>query len=76
MTGAGHAAVQLIPFFAHTILHQHPLYESWAATLPKSLLTYADGFGNVSLAQITYWEKTQDYKTRGIFDYAYLLNAC
>jgi len=77
MTAADRSEMQLMLFFAHTDPHQHPLYEeSWVATLPDSLLNYTDGFGNVSLEQIRRWEETQDYKAKGIFDYAYLLDAC
>lgn len=77
MTAADRGEVHFLLFFAHTDPTSHPLYhEAWVETLPDALLSYADGFNGTSMEEIRQWEAGHNYKTKSLFDYAMLLDAC
>lgn len=67
--------IHLILFIAHTDPHVHPIYgEKWVETLPDMLLSYDVSEDQLQL--IEKWENEKDYMTKGLYDYAYLLEKC
>ena len=68
-------AIHFILFIAHTDQHVHPIYgEKWTETLPDTLLGY--DVNNTELVKIGFWEAEKDYRAKGLYDYAYLLQKC
>lgn len=68
-------SIHFIFFIAHTDPHVHPIsYEKWTETVPDTLLGY--DVNATELARIKQWEHDKDYKTKGLYDYAYLLQQC
>lgn len=68
--------IHLVLFIAHTNPALHPIFSNtWVKTLPDTLLTY-DKLGANETAQITTWEEEGDYRSKGLYDYSYLLQSC
>lgn len=68
-------AIHFILFIAHTDQNVHPIYgEKWVETLPDTLLSY--DVNDTEVSKIKHWEETKDYRTKGLYDYAYLLQKC
>ncbi|MCJ1471576.1 Mitotic spindle checkpoint component mad2 [Lambiella insularis] len=68
-------SVHFMLFIAHTDQHAHPIYgEKWVETLPDTLLTYDADEEHFGVIQK--WEKEKDYISKGLYDYAYLLDNC
>jgi len=68
-------AIHFILFIAHTDQKVHPIYgEKWVETLPDTFLGY--NVNDTELSQIKHWEEAKDYRTKGLYDYAYLLQKC
>ncbi|MCJ1411750.1 hypothetical protein MMC19_005842 [Ptychographa xylographoides] len=75
LSEAERRAIHFIFFIAHTDQLDHPIYgEKWVETLPDTLLSYeANG---TELEMIRTWETEKDYRSKGLYDYSYLLQKC
>ncbi|MCJ1387910.1 hypothetical protein MMC18_000753 [Xylographa bjoerkii] len=72
---ADRRAIHFILFIAHTDQRVHPIYgEKWSETLPDTLLSY--DVNSTELGKIGKWEAEKDYRAKGLYDYAYLLQKC
>ncbi|MCJ1247690.1 hypothetical protein MMC30_004905 [Trapelia coarctata] len=68
-------SIHFILFIAHTDQKVHPIYgEKWVETLPDTFLGY--DVNDTVLSQIKHWEEAKDYRAKGLYDYAYLLQKC
>jgi hypothetical protein len=67
--------IHFIFFIAHTQPSVHPISgEKWVKVLPDTLLQYPNNDKEVK--KIRGWEEERDYKSKGLYDYAYLLEQC
>jgi hypothetical protein len=67
--------LHFVLFIAHTDPHLHPIYgERWVESLPDALLSY--DVDEKELMRIKKWEKEKDHRSKGLYDYAYLLQSC
>ena len=70
------AQIHFIFFIAHTDPTNHPVYyEPWTRLLPDTQLTYA-GLSSTQMSLLEEWESTHNYRSKGLFDYSYLLSTC
>jgi hypothetical protein len=76
LTASQRSEIHFVFFIAHTDSTVHPVHsEPWTKTLPDTLLTY-DGLPAEQIATLKKWETEHDYRSKGLFDYSYLLQAC
>ena len=67
--------VSLITFVAQTDPHQHPIFgEPWLETLSDQVLSY--DLPSEELAHIKNLERDRNYREKGVYDYAYVLDKC
>ena len=70
------AQIHFVFFIAHTDPTAHPVYhEPWTRNLPDTQLTYM-GLSTSQMSSLRNWESEHDYRSKGLFDYSYLLSAC
>ncbi|KAI4141533.1 MAG: hypothetical protein LQ340_007613 [Diploschistes diacapsis] len=76
LTTEERADIHFIFFIAHTDPSVHPVYqEPWTRLLPDTYLSYL-GLPVSQLSNLRKWEEEHDYRSKGLFDYSYLLDSC
>lgn len=67
--------IHLITFIAQTDPHQHPIYgETWLDALSDQVLSY--DVPSEELEHLKNLEREKNYREKGIYDYAYILDKC
>ena len=67
--------INLIVFIAQTDPHDHPIYgEAWVEALSDQVLSY--DVPNEELEHLKNLERSKNYREKGAYDYAYILDKC
>ena len=67
--------INLITFIAQTSPHEHPIYgETWLEALSDQVLSYDVPFEE--LEHLKNLQRDKNYREKGVYDYAYVLDKC
>ena len=67
--------ISLIVFLAQTDIREHPIHgEAWVEALSDQVLSY--DVPNEELEHLRNLERNKNYREKGVYDYAYVLDKC